>query len=122
MQSHQRVDFDVAEIDRLADDLLVHLACRRDLDDDVTAHLRCAAETLTVEDRAAPGVVLFGRGPTGDRIVGRLDLPLGERPGCWDDLASPAQSATTARGVEVSTCLPCRIEHRCALIDGDRKS
>jgi hypothetical protein len=66
MQPYQRVDLDIAEIDRLTDNLLVHLACCRNLDDKVTGHLCCAAETLPVEYWASPGVFRFGRSPTGD--------------------------------------------------------
>ena len=65
VQPDHRVDLEVAEVDRLAHDLAMHLARCGNLDDHVAAYLRRTAEALSVADRPSTGVAVLGRGPTG---------------------------------------------------------
>ena len=50
VQTHERVDLDVAHVDGLPHDLLMHLAGRGDLDFEVAADLCCTTEALATQN------------------------------------------------------------------------
>ena len=85
----------------LADDLAVHLARRRHVDDDVGADRRGAAEAVPGGERAVAAIVPLERRPPVELVAGGRDLPLGERADRRDDLAAPADAPPATHAVEV---------------------
>ena len=111
-QHQHRVEFDVAQVDVLADHLAVDLALCGHVDDEVPADRGGAAQPPVLGQRSPAPVVGFDgarRGEVGG--VGR-DAVLGELAEHGLDLAASADAATTADRVDVDAQSSGSVEHR----------
>jgi hypothetical protein len=96
MQADHRVDLDVVRLGRLAHDLAVHLAVRRNVDDPVAQNLGPARQAPAGRQRLGPAVFLLDRGHRRDMVGTRTHAVLGELALGHQHLAAPAQAAPAA--------------------------
>jgi len=116
------IDRQVANVDRLANDLFVNLAFGRNVDDDVAADLGGASESTAGADRSFSLVVLFEQTPGGERLIVYRDSPLRELTRAGRDLTSAADATSATNCVEVRADLYCRVENRRAVGHGSGQS
>ena len=118
MQANDRIDVDRMRLRALADDLAMHLALGRHIDDEIAQDARLAAEPAARRQRAAlVDPALLYRAPWRHMIVRGIERVLGEFALGDVDLAAPANAAAAADRVEIDAELARDLEHAGALGD-----
>ena len=112
-QSDERVDANRVHLRTLADDLPMHLAVRRNVDDDVAPNLRRTPEAPPRAERCALLVVaLLDRPELGEMLRPRAHAVLGEHADALHNLAATADTSAATHRIEVDAERPGRFEDR----------
>jgi hypothetical protein len=102
VQAHDRIELDRAHLGAFPDDLLVHLAVGRHVDDHVAQQPRLAGQAAPgLHHLVAGAVVLLGRARRRDVGRARADAVLGELALGQRDLAAAAQRPAAAHRIDV---------------------
>ena len=121
-----RVHVDLPVVGRLADKLVVNLAFRRDIDDDIGLQRRLAGQAPPLGKPLFLGIAGFDGGHAAQAVRPGGDAVLGEFAGSDINLAAAAQRTATTDGIDIDAKGPCRLQHSCtgrdmALPSGWRK-
>ena len=112
-----RVHVDLAVIGRLANKLVMNLAFRRDIDDDVGLKGRLAGQAPPLGKSLFLGIAGFDGGHTAQAVLSGGDAVLGEFAGSDINLAAAAQRAATTNGIDIDAKCPCCLQHGCTSRD-----
>ena len=111
IEAEVRIDDDLAEVEILAHDLLVHLTHRRDVDHDVATHLGHAPETVALNEWSLAPVVDLVLAGRRERLDACLDSPLRETADARGHLTTATNTATATHRIEIDAELARGIEH-----------
>ena len=111
-KNEHRVEYQVAQVDFLADHLLMDLALGGYIDHEVPADLGGTAEPPVSGEGPSPPVVVLDGSPGGDVVGSDRYAVLGELAERGLDLAPAAYSPTATYRVEVDPELPGGVQHR----------
>ncbi len=108
MQTNDWIEVDVGNLEALANDLAMHLAFCRHIDDEVSADLGVAAEAMFGRSKRPTTAIVgpLSRPRSADAVWRRCDSVFGELTDFRDDLATPADASTAAYRIEVDAELP----------------
>ena len=116
IEAHHRIDVDRMGLGALAHDLAMDLRFGGNVDDEIAADLRLAAEAAAwLQGAALVDVTLFGLVPRRDVITSGIDVEFGEAAFGDLDLAARADAAAAADRIEIDAELARRGEHVHAL-------
>ena len=118
MQANDRIDVDRMRLRALADDLAMHLALGRHVDDEIAQDARLAAESAARRQRAAlVDIALLHRAPRRHMIFRGIERVLGEFALGDVDLTAPADAAAAADRVEIDAEFARDLQHAGAVGD-----